>query len=207
MSATETSEPTEVSAAGPSWITELRARLAEPEPVRKQAGASRRAAVLVPLYVEAGELWLFLTRRSDELPQHSGQVAFPGGGCELGEAAWDAALRESNEEVGLDGRRVARIGQLDDLETFSGYTIRPCVGAVPFPFETRINEAEIAEVFSIPLTAFADARVVEDRVVTVNDVDRSIRIYHVGRHQVWGLTARIIQNLLERCGLELPVPA
>ncbi len=189
-----------------SWIVQMRRRLAEPAPLRMGTGERRPAAVLVPLFVNAGQLWVLLTKRSDDLPQHGGQVAFPGGGYEVGEDAWDAALRETREEIGLLEKGVARLGELDDVDTFSGFRIRPCVGAIPYPYKTEINEAEIAEVFEVPLMAFADVRVAEDRVVTVDGVDRTFRIYHVGRHRVWGLTAGIVRNLMARLGLEMIAP-
>ncbi len=186
-----------------SWIVELRERLASPPPARLPASEARQAAVLVPVYVEAGQLWTVLTRRSDDLPHHRGQIAFPGGGHEIGEDAWGAALRESQEEIGLDPDRVLRLGLLDEAETPSGFRIVPCVGAVPHPLDTELNEDEIAELFAVPLLAFADVRMVEERQVTINGQERSLRVYHLpGGRQVWGLTARIVQNLLERLGLE-----
>lgn len=186
-----------------SWIMELRQRLASPTPRRLPPSEARQAAVLVPLFVDAGELWMVLTKRSDSLPHHRGQIAFPGGGREIGENAWSAALREAEEEVGLESRRVVPIGELDEADTPSGFHIIPCVGAVPYPFESQINEDEIAEVFAVPLLAFTDYRIVEDRLVKIDGVERLIRVYHVGSRQVWGLTARIVQNLMERLGFEL----
>jgi 8-oxo-dGTP pyrophosphatase MutT (NUDIX family) len=187
-----------------SWIFELRSRLASPPPRRLPASQARPASVLVPLYVDNGELWMLLTKRAETLPHHRGQIAFPGGGREIGEDAWQAALRESHEELGIDTKRVVRIGELDEISTPSGFSIVPCVGAVPFPLSTEINEGEIAEVFAVPLLAFTDFSMVEDRRVKIDGVERWIRVYHVGQRQVWGLTARIIQNLMGRLGLELP---
>lgn len=187
-----------------SWILQLRERLQSPAPRRLAATEARRAAVLVPLYVEAGQLWTVLTRRAEHLPQHKGQVAFPGGALEVGEDAWTAALRESHEELGLEPSSVVPIGELDEEATPSGFSIVPCVGAVPQPLELEINQDEIDEAFSMPLLAFADMRVVEDRRVRIDGVERLLRVYHVGRHQVWGLTARVVQNLLERLGLASP---
>src|SRR4030095_16782616 len=146
--------------------------------------------------VEACELWPLLTKRTDTLPSHRGQIAFPGGGRELKEDPWAAALRETEEEIGLDPKRVLRLGELDEGETPAGFRIIPCVGAIPFPYEARPNEAEIAEVFNLPLTAFANPRLVEERTVELDGRRRQIRIYHVGNRQIWGLTARILQNLL-----------
>ena len=187
-----------------SWIFDLRDRLATPPAQRLPASEARPAAVLVPLYVDAGEIWTLLTKRAEKLPHHRGQIAFPGGGREIGEDPWDAALRETQEELGVDPSAVARIGELDEASTPSGFSIVPCVGAVPNPLVTTLNEAEISEVFSVPLLAFADYRMVEDRVVKIDDVERLIRVYHVGSRQVWGLTARIIQNLMSRLGFDLP---
>jgi 8-oxo-dGTP pyrophosphatase MutT (NUDIX family) len=157
----------------------------------------------VPLYVDNGELWTLLTKRSEFLPHHRGQIAFPGGGREIGEDPWDAALRETHEELGVQPSEVLRLGELDEASTPSGFHIVPCVGAVPYPLETTINEEEIDEVFSVPLLAFTDFRIVEDRLVKIDGVERTIRVYHVGKRQVWGLTARIVQNLLQRLGFEL----
>ncbi len=185
-----------------SWILQVRQRLESPPPARLAAKEARQAAVLVPLYVEAGQLWTVLTRRTDDLSHHRGQIAFPGGGHDIGEEPWDTALRESQEEIGLDPGRVLKLGELDEAETPSGFRIIPCVGAVPYPLETTPNEAEIAEIFSVPLLAFTDVRMVEEKDVTINGETRTLRVYHVaGGRQVWGLTARLIQNLLARLGM------
>ncbi len=185
-----------------SWIIEIRNRLASPPPRRLAASDLRQAAVLVPLYVDAGELWTVLTKRTEDLPSHRGQIAFPGGGRELKEDTWAAALRETEEELGLDPKRILPLGLLDEQETPAGFRVIPCVGAIPFPFETRPNAAEIAEVFSLPLTAFSNPRMVEERKVKINGVERLVLVYHIGNRQIWGLTARILQNLLVRLGLE-----
>ncbi len=184
-----------------SWISEVRARLASPVGRRLPPSDGRQAAVLVPLYVDAGELWTFLTRRGEELPHHRGQIAFPGGSLEPGEEPWDAALREAREEVGLDSGRVLRLGTLDETETPSGFRIVPCVGAVPYPVETSPDGVEVEEVFAVPLFAFTDPRAIEDRIVEIDGRERLLRVYHVGSRHVWGLTAFVVQNLLERLGL------
>lgn len=191
-----------MSAPFASWIQEVRARLSSPPAVRLPASESRQAAVLVPLYVDAGELWTLLTLRAETLPHHRGQVAFPGGGRETGEDLWGAALRESEEEIGLPVKAVLRLGELDEVATPSGFRIVPCVGAIPVSFQARPNPGEIDEVFAAPISALANPSLVEDRDVLINGRKRTLRIYHVGRHRVWGVTARILQNLLLRLGLE-----
>ena len=199
-----------------SWILELRGRLTTPPARRLPPTDDRQAAILVPLYVDAGELWTLLTLRSDKLPYHPGQVAFPGGSLEAGEEPWDAAVRETEEEIGLERRKILRLGDLDEAavphsppsgETPTGFRITPCVGAVPFPVETELNRDEIEEVFALPIRAFANPTAVEDRAVLLDGVERMLRIYHVGSRQIWGLTAIVLQNLLQRLGLEPAGPA
>lgn len=185
-----------------SWITTVRNCLASPPPRRLPASDLRPAAVLVPLYVNAGELWTVLTKRTETLPSHRSQIAFPGGGRELKEDPWAAALRETQEEIGIDPQAVLPLGELDEGDTPTGFRVIPCVGAVPFPLKVEPSAHEIAEVIHLPLSAFTNPLLVEERNVVINGVTRALRIYHVGNRQVWGLTARILQNLLVRLGLE-----
>ncbi len=190
----------ETTAAG-SWFLDVKRRLESPVPKRLAPGEGRKAAVLVPLFVDAGELWTLLTRRTEDLPTHKSQIAFPGGGAEEGENAWKTALRESQEEVGLDPTKILPLGQLDEQQTPTGFRIVPCVGVIPADFKTRIDPGEIAEAFRVPLSAFANPRLVEDRTIKIDGVEREIRVYYVGSRQIWGLTARILQNLVERLGM------
>ena len=186
-----------------SWILELRHRLATPPPARlPPAEAARRAAVLVPLYVDAGALWVLLTRRAADLPYHRDQIAFPGGAIEPGEEPWAAALREAHEEIGLEPDKVLSLGALDEELTPTGFHITPAVGAVPYPLEPRLAREEVAEVFALPLAAVANPQLVERRTVLVDGVSRDLTIFHVGRRQIWGATATILMNLLERLGIQ-----
>lgn len=185
-----------------SWILEMRQRLETPPPERLPVAEVRRAAVLVPLYVDAGALWVLLTRRAEELPHHRSQVAFPGGALEVGEEPWAGALREAQEEIGLDPRKVLPLGFLDEAETPTGFHVLPCVGAVPYPVETRPAAGEVAEVFAIPLSAIANPQLVERRSVLVDGTERELTIFHVAGRQIWGVTAVILWNLLERLGIE-----
>jgi 8-oxo-dGTP pyrophosphatase MutT (NUDIX family) len=185
-----------------SWILELRQRLETPPPTRLPAAEVRRAAVLVPLYVDAGALWVLLTRRADDLPQHRSQIAFPGGALEPGEEVWAGALREAHEEIGLEPKKVLPLGFLDEEETPTGFFVQPCVGAVPYPVDTRPSPGEVAEVFAIPLAAVANPQLIERRSVLVDGKARELTIFHIAGRQIWGLTAVILWNLLERLGIE-----
>jgi 8-oxo-dGTP pyrophosphatase MutT (NUDIX family) len=195
-------EETQEAPRALSWILALRQRLASPPPRRLPAVDLRPASVLVPLYVDAGELWTVLTQRADNLPTHRGQIAFPGGGRELKEDVWEAAVREAHEEIGLDPKLVLRLGELDEVDSPAGFRVTPCVGAIPVTAQYQPNRDEIAEIFRLPLTAFANPRMVEEREVLLDGAPRTLRIYHVGNRQIWGLTARVLQNLLVRLGLE-----
>ena len=197
-----------------SWIIELRHHLESPPPKKHPSGegdqpnpAARCASILVPLFVEAGELWTLLTRRTDNLPTHKNQIAFPGGAVESGEGTWEAAIRETHEEVGLEPKTVVPIGELDEIVSVSGFRVTPWVGAVPSPVVPRINTDEIAEAFPVPLTAVSNPRMVEDRAVEIDGHQRVLRIYHVGSRQIWGLTAGVLTNLLERLGMAPVVDA
>lgn len=190
-----------------SWIMDVRMRLAKTPVHRLPPSDDRQAAVLVPLYVEARELWTLLVRRSRELPQHGGQIGFPGGGLEAGEEIWDGALRETNEELALEPKTILRLGQLDEIVTDGGYRVVPVVGAVPFPVETDLADGEVEEVIPVPLQALIQPHLVEDRQITVDGETLEIRIYHIGTRRIWGLTARILQDLLVRLGLEPGGPA
>jgi 8-oxo-dGTP pyrophosphatase MutT (NUDIX family) len=195
----------ESAAERQSWITEVRRRLASPPPERlspaQVSETVRRAAVLVPLYVDAGALWVLLTRRAEDLPYHRGQIAFPGGSLEPGEDPWAAALRESEEEIGLDPKKVLPLGMLDETATPTGFTMLPWVAAVPYPVETKLAAREVAEVFALPLSAVANPQLIERRTVLVDGQPRDLTVFHVGGRQIWGATALVLMNLLERLGM------
>ncbi|MCS7173005.1 MAG: CoA pyrophosphatase [Armatimonadetes bacterium] len=153
----------------------------------------RLSAVLIPLYEAQGEVWVLLTRRTDRVAVHKGQISFPGGAVEEGDPdALHAALRETEEELGIRPEDVEVLGQVDDERTVvSGFLIRPFVGRIPHPYPLRPAEAEIAEVIRIPLTLFLDPRAVEIRG---DPSGRPQYFYRYRGHVVWGATARIIRH-------------
>jgi 8-oxo-dGTP pyrophosphatase MutT (NUDIX family) len=159
----------------------------------------RPAAVLCALFEVDGEAHVVLTRRSAHLRSHTGQVSFPGGRLEEGEAPVAAALREAAEEVGLDPAEVEILGQLSPLTTFSsGAGITPFVGALPGRPVLRPNPAEVERAFDVSL-----AELVADGVYHVEQWE----LAGIGWHQmilfdlpgdtVWGATARMLAELLE----------
>ena len=163
--------------------------------------ALTRAAVLVPIVLHESETTVLLTRRTDHLYHHAGQVSFPGGRIDPGDAdAADAALRETEEEVGLPRDQVTLIGALDTYVTRTGFEVMPMVGLVTPPFPVAPDEFEVAEVFEVPLGFFLDAANRETRSRVYEGKERQFYAYRYRRHLVWGATAGMIVNLAEVLG-------
>ncbi len=156
------------------------------------------SAVLVPLLAVDGEPSLLFTRRSQHLPHHQGQVAFPGGRHQDGDVDLAAtALRESEEEIGLPPANVRVLGALDDIETVSTrFVITPYVGVIPHPYEFRACAREVDAIFTVPLRAL-QAPGAERRELWDFDGRRvPIDTFPVEGHVIWGATQRITRNLL-----------
>ena len=154
------------------------------------------AAVLVPLIDHPDRLTVLFTQRANTLPDHPGQISFPGGRQEpQDEGARDAALREAQEEIGLDGTRVAVLGELDPYETVTGYRVIPVVGWVTPPIEVTIDPMEVAEVFEVPFAHFQEPANFHLRSRLVNGLER--RYYEVpyGDYYIWGATAAMLMML------------
>lgn len=177
-------------------VEEVRRALAAHRPSSVDNPALRRAAVLVPLYQQEGEIWLLLTRRTDLVAVHKGQISFPGGAVEPGDAdAREAALRETWEELGIRPEDVEVLGQLDDVTTVvSGFVIRPYVGRIPHPYDLRPAQEEIAEIIPAPLGFFLDPRNLRTEPREREGRRELVYFYDYGPHVVWGATARILHR-------------
>lgn len=163
---------------------------------RKYSG--RAASVLVPLVDRADDMTVLLTRRTEHLPDHAGQVAFPGGAREAGDKnAIDTALRETEEEIGLDRERVHIAGALDLYETSTGYHVAPIVGLVTPGFELAIDPHEVAAAFEVPLGFLLDPE--NHRIHSRVWLGRRRYFYAIpyGEHYIWGATAGMLINLYE----------
>lgn len=159
----------------------------------------RAAAVLVPLVERPDGLAVLLTRRTEHLHDHAGQVSFPGGRVEPEDAgALAAALRETREEIGLDSSFIEPVGLLDDYETVTGYRVTPVVAFVRPGFELDLDDFEVAEAFEVPLDFILDpvnqqihARVREGR-------RRRYYVFEYEGHYIWGATAGMLMSLARR---------
>jgi 8-oxo-dGTP pyrophosphatase MutT (NUDIX family) len=159
----------------------------------------RPAAVLVAIQPAAEGARLFLTKRASHLKHHPGQIAFPGGKQDEGDATLEAtALREAWEEIGLPGDQVEILGRLAPHETVTSFTMTPVLGLVRAAFAPRVDPAEVEEMFTVPLSHVLD----RSRYRVEGRVWRgTMRRYYAvpyGPYYIWGATARILRGLAER---------
>jgi len=185
-------------AAPGGWMDEVRARLSalparEPEIPGKKL---RRAGVLVPLFVRDARLWILLTRRTESVEHHRGQISFPGGSEEAGDAnLFATAVRETEEELAVAPSDIMALGSLSPIVTVTNFYVEPYVAAVPQPYEWKPAEAEIAEVLEVPIAALMDPAILEKKPMPGRE--GLILFYHHGKHVIWGATATILSELLE----------
>ena len=175
----------------------LRAILARRPAIVIDAPQHRRACVLIPLIRKNGGWSILFTRRAENLAAHGGQISFPGGAVETGETLDEAAVREAEEEVGIPPRHVELIGRLDDLVTHSGFLVAPFAGVIHEPLEYVIQEAEVVEVFEVPVEALLDVRNPEVRWVPFRGKRYPAYFYHYGDYEIWGLTGRMLKAFLD----------
>lgn len=156
------------------------------------------AAVLVPLVDRPGQINVLLTQRTAHLAHHAGQVSFPGGHIEPDDGGpADTALRETEEEVGIERRHVRLIGHLDTYVTRTGFVIIPVVGIVTPPFTVRPDPHEVAEVFEVPLAFLLDTSNHHRCTASFEGVERHFYAMPYGRHFIWGATAGMLVNLYD----------
>jgi len=188
-------------AAQKSWLLQ---RLAQPAPddargmsdgsrLPGREGPPREAAVLVPLVNREAGLTLLLTQRSADLPDHPGQIAFPGGRVDPGDASHAAAaLREATEETGLPPDRVHVLGELATYETVTGYRVTPVVGWVEPPFAIAANPVEVADVFEVPLSFILDPANQQRHFRMQGERRRDFWAIPYGERYIWGATAAML---------------
>ncbi len=158
------------------------------------------AAVLVPLLRQDSNWRILLTRRNAALPEHSGQVAFPGGRADPGDSSPEfTALREAQEEIGLKPEDVRLLGRLPDYFTITNYLVTPVVGVLPWPYPLHPAGDEVSRVFSIPLDWLADPANHEERLRDLGPPYPPIRIIYFQPYDgevLWGASARITLAML-----------
>lgn len=157
-----------------------------------------QAAVIVPILSRDSAPHLLFTKRADHLGEHPGQMSFPGGGREPRDTSiFDTAVREANEEIGLEAEEVTRIGQLDDIRTITRYAVTPFVARIPNR-EYHPDHREVAEIAVLPVAGLTDYSNYEnERRDHPHYGDIVIHFFHVNDYTVWGATARILVQFLE----------
>jgi len=154
------------------------------------------AAVLVPLVEREAGLTVLLTQRAATLKDHAGQISFPGGRIEPQDAdAWQAALREAHEEIGLSESCVEFAGFLPDHWVGTGFRVTPAVGFVSPNYELRIATAEVHDVFEVPLAFILDAANYRPRLRRLGDVTLEVYDIPYGERNIWGATAGMLLTL------------
>lgn len=166
---------------------------------RPDAPILKQAAVLVPLVERDGALHVILTRRSAHLPTHAGQIAFPGGRCEASDADVGAtALREAQEEIGLDPGHVTLLGISDAYETITRFAVTPVVALVAATATFAADINEVSEIFEVPLAFLMDPLNHEPQSRDYNGITRQFYAMPYGDYYVWGATAGMLRALYLR---------
>ena len=161
-------------------------------------GELRAAAVLVPLVDRPQGFSILLTQRTEHLKRHAGQIAFPGGrmdDCDADEIA--TALREAEEEIGLDRAHVEPVGQLDRYITRTGFTVTPVVSLVEPAFTLKLDPNEVDDAFEVPLDFILDPANRQTESYDFQGVTRYFYVFRYERRNIWGATAGMLVNLAE----------
>jgi 8-oxo-dGTP pyrophosphatase MutT (NUDIX family) len=165
----------------------------------------RQAAVLLPLYQSETGPHLILTKRTEEVPTHKGQIGFPGGGFEEGDAdLLTTAIRETQEEIGLDPGDIEILGSLDDTVTVtSRHVVRPFVGFVPHPYPYRLDPFEIERLIHLPILPLLAGAPFREETWERDGQPVIVYFYEYEGDTIWGLTARILKQFVETVGKPL----
>jgi 8-oxo-dGTP pyrophosphatase MutT (NUDIX family) len=159
---------------------------------------SLKAGVLVLFYPREGKLHLVFTRRTDNVDFHKGQISFPGGRLEAGEALEQAALREAQEELEVDPGSIRILGMLTPLYIPpSNYCIYPVVALAESRPDFQPSQIEVAEVIEIPLAHLLNPQNIRREMWNIRSADVEVPFYAFGEHKIWGATAMVLAELLE----------
>lgn len=168
------------------------------ERITVKDNGSISAAVLIPIFLKNGEEHLLLTKRTETVETHKGQISFPGGVREkIDITLEETALREASEEIGILREDIETMGALDDFLTGTGYCIYPLIGFIPYPYDFKISGEEVAEILEVPISTLLDKRnYIEDRNYIYKGKPYDYCAFKYGNHNIWGTTGRIVRNFL-----------
>lgn len=178
---------------GPGW------NLGELHDLVPDGAIAVQAAVLVGLVPRPQGTQVVLTRRTDALRHHAGQVSFPGGRIEHDDAdAVAAALRETHEEIGVTSDQIQPMGYLDPLATITGYRVQPVVAVLAADYVARPDPNEVADVFEVPLSFLLDPASLATHTLDYRGRPREVFEYRYPAQRIWGATASMLFNLRQR---------
>lgn len=181
---------------GPAW-----------EEAPGQESPHRAAAVLIPLVDRHDGMTVMLTRRTEHLRSHAGQISFPGGRMEdTDPTPEETALRETEEEIGLPRSDIQLLGRMGVRQTGTGYRVVPIVGLIEPPFEVVPDPSEVAEIFEVPLDFVLDPANHRFETRILQGVERQFYVLPYRDYYIWGLTARLLVTLYETLGSETMRP-
>ena len=159
----------------------------------------RRAAVLVPYFIENNEAHLIFTQRTDVVEHHKGQICFPGGMQDHAEETlWETALRECEEEIGLNRDLISFVTELNPQITPTGFLVTPFVGHIQKPSQWNPNPSEIASIFSVPVSHLKDPQNSRFVTRTWENVEFFEPHFAYQHHDIWGMTGRVVCDFLEK---------
>ncbi len=160
--------------------------------------SEKHAAVLFPLVLQNNELHILFTKRTDNVEHHKGQISFPGGACDdIDDSMNTTALRETEEEIGLQANKIEILGALDDIFIPTGFVVTPIVGYIESLPPLQVNCGEVAEILLVALDNFFDETKRRSEIRELKGMKRQIYIYDVWREPVWGATAVIIKQFTD----------
>jgi 8-oxo-dGTP pyrophosphatase MutT (NUDIX family) len=186
-------------------IEQIKAILRGRDPVVIEDGSSqyRQAAVLIPLFRDNDEYKILFTKRTNRVDEHKGQISFPGGSVDEGDASYkETALREAFEEVGLLREDVRILGRTDDsLTVASNFIIHPFVGFIPYPYPFEINSHEVKRLIEVPFSTFVEHPAeIRENVYEFDGILYEGPVFDYQGDIIWGASARIMENFLEILG-------
>ncbi|HQP50626.1 MAG TPA: CoA pyrophosphatase [Syntrophorhabdaceae bacterium] len=173
-------------------IATIRERVKRYKPRVIESTMAVCAGVVIPLYEKDSEPFIILTKRSNEVRIHKGEVSFPGGMCEDNdENVMNTALRECCEEIGVRESDIEIIGRLDDMNTLTGFVITPYVGIIPYPYRFKTNPKEVAYLIELPISYLNDAKIGMEEAEYRNNIQIVHSFYYNG-DRIWGATCRLL---------------
>ncbi len=159
------------------------------------------AAVMILLYPKDGEFCVLLNKRSQEVEHHKGEISFPGGARDPGDADFvDTALRETEEEMGIARGDITLLGRLDDIVTRTDFSVAVFVGTIPYPYGFNPSPIEIADVLEVPVSALLNPANHRYETRLAGGQLETVVSYTHEEHLVFGATARILDQFLETVG-------